>query len=64
MVPGTYVTEDGLVRHQWEERHLDLQTLDPTVYGNVRVGKWEGEDGWVVKDPHRRKGREGGIGGL
>jgi hypothetical protein len=22
MVPASYVTEDGLVRHQWEERPL------------------------------------------
>jgi hypothetical protein len=31
MVPVTYVTEDGLVRHQWEEKPLVLGRLDAPV---------------------------------
>jgi hypothetical protein len=31
MVPATYVLEDGLVRHQWKERHLVLGRLDAPV---------------------------------
>jgi hypothetical protein len=31
MAPAAYVAEDGLVRHQWEERPLVLRRLDPTV---------------------------------
>jgi hypothetical protein len=28
MAPATYVAEDGLVRHQWEERPLILWRLE------------------------------------
>jgi hypothetical protein len=31
MVPATYVAEDGLVGHLWEERTLVLGRLDATV---------------------------------
>ena len=31
MAPATYAAEDGLVRHQWEERFLVLGRLDAPV---------------------------------
>ena len=31
MVLATYVVEDGLVGHQWEERPLDLRVFDAPV---------------------------------
>jgi hypothetical protein len=31
MAPAAYVTEDGLVRHQWEEKPLALRRLDVPV---------------------------------
>ena len=38
MALATYVAEDGLVGHQWEERPLGLRVFDAPVYGNDRVG--------------------------
>jgi hypothetical protein len=38
-----YVTEDGLVSHQWEERPWVLWRLYAPVQGNARAWKW----GWV-----------------
>jgi hypothetical protein len=43
MVLAAYVAEDGLVRHQWEERPLVLCSLDAPVEGNARTKKQE----WV-----------------
>jgi hypothetical protein len=43
MAPAAYVAEDGLVGHQWEERHLVLWRLYAPVYRNARAGRWE----WV-----------------
>ena len=31
MAPATYVAEDGLVGHQWEERLLGLRVFDAAV---------------------------------
>jgi hypothetical protein len=31
MAPATYVAEDGLVGHQWEERPLVLKARCPSV---------------------------------
>jgi hypothetical protein len=49
MAPVTYVSEDGFVGHQREERHLIL-------------GREAGVGGHVGKLPHRSRGREDGIG--
>ena len=38
-----YVSEDGLVGHQWKERPIALATLYASVQGNARAKKWE----WV-----------------
>jgi hypothetical protein len=38
-----YVTEDGLVSHQWEERPLVLQRSYAPVQGNAKARKQE----WV-----------------
>ena len=51
---AAYVSEDGLVGHQWKERPMVLQTLYAPVQGNARAKKWE----WVV----RGVGVEGGMG--
>ena len=37
----SYVAEDGLVSHQWEERPLLLQRLYAPVQGNARASKQE-----------------------
>jgi hypothetical protein len=43
---ATYVAEDGLVGHQWEERFLVLSRVDAPVLMNASgsgwVGEWEG----------------------
>jgi hypothetical protein len=36
-----YVTEDGLVSHQWEKRPLVLGRSYASVQGNARARKWE-----------------------
>jgi hypothetical protein len=43
MAPAAYVSEDGLIGHQWEKRTLVLRMLYSPVYGNVTTGKQE----WV-----------------
>ena len=43
MALAAYVTEDGLVGHQWEERPLVLQRSHAPVQGNARARKLE----WV-----------------
>jgi hypothetical protein len=35
-----YVTEDGLVGHQWEERPLVLGKSYAPVQGNARAREW------------------------
>ena len=40
---ATYVAEDGLVGHHWEERSLVLQRLYAPVEGNTRTKNQE----WV-----------------
>ena len=47
---ATYVSEDGLVGHQWKEKPLVLQTLYASVQGNARAKKWE----WVGRRVGRR----------
>ena len=42
MTLATYVAENGLVGHQWEERPLGLRRFDATVHGNARAGKQSG----------------------
>jgi hypothetical protein len=41
MAVATYVAEDGLVGHRWEERPLGLWVYDATVWGNARKGGQE-----------------------
>jgi hypothetical protein len=43
MTLATYVAEDGLIGHHWEERPFVLQRLYAPVQGNARTRKWE----WV-----------------
>jgi hypothetical protein len=45
MAPSGYVAEDGLLRHQHDERPLVLGRLYAPVQGNVRAGRQE----WVVR---------------
>ena len=49
---ASYVAEDGLVGHHWEERSLVLQRLYAPVQGNARARKWE----WVRWRAGQRKG--------
>jgi hypothetical protein len=42
---AAYVSNDGLVGHQWKERPLVLQPLYAPVQGNARAKKWE----WVSR---------------
>ena len=43
MSQAAYVSEDGLVGHQWKERPIGRATLYASVQGNARAKKWE----WV-----------------
>ena len=43
MAPGAYVTEDGLVSHQWEERALGPVKGLCTSIGECQGQEWE----WV-----------------
>jgi hypothetical protein len=45
MTLAAYVSEDGLVGHQWEERPLELTNFICLSTGNARAKKWE----WVGK---------------
>jgi hypothetical protein len=53
---AAYVSEDGLVGHQWKERPIGLANfICLSIQGNARAKKWEWVDrgvGW------------GGYGGL
>jgi hypothetical protein len=44
---AAYVSEDGLVGHQWKERPMVMQTLYASVQGNARAKKWEWVGGGV-----------------
>jgi hypothetical protein len=46
---AAYVEEDGLVRHNWEDRHLVLQILHAPVQVNVMARKRElvGRGAWL-----------------
>jgi hypothetical protein len=46
MASATYVAEDVLVGHQWEERPLVLGRLDAPVLGNARMVGSERVAGW------------------
>jgi hypothetical protein len=39
MAPATYVVEDGLVEHQWEERLLVLGRFYAPVQGNAGMDR-------------------------
>jgi hypothetical protein len=65
MAPAAYVAEDGLVRHQWEDRSLVLQRLNrcPSV-GEVRAGRREWVGKWKNTLIEAREGRTGeGVSG-
>jgi hypothetical protein len=47
MALSTYVAEDGLVRHQWEERPLVLRRLDAYSIGECQGGDTGVMGGWV-----------------
>jgi hypothetical protein len=51
LAPAAYVAEDGLVRHQWEERS-QCRGIEG---GEAGVGRW------VEEHPHRSRGKEDGI---
>ena len=53
MALATYVAEDGLVGHQWEER--------PSGLSWEMSGQEDGSE-WVGEHPHRGRGRGDGIG--
>jgi hypothetical protein len=42
---AAYVSDNGLIGHEWEERPLVLQRLYAQVKGNARARKQEGV-GW------------------
>jgi hypothetical protein len=42
MAPAAYVAEDGLVRHQGEERPLVLWKFDAPVYAMAGRQEWVG----------------------
>jgi hypothetical protein len=44
---AAYVSEDGLVSHQWKGGPLVVQTLYASVQGNARAKKWEWVGGGV-----------------
>jgi hypothetical protein len=44
---AAYVSEDGLVSHQWKRGPLVMQTLYASVQGNARPKKWEWVGGGV-----------------
>jgi hypothetical protein len=52
---AVYVAEDGLIGHQWEERHLVLlKVLCPSI------GEWQGQEAGVDGLGNRARGE--GIG--
>jgi len=48
MAPSGYVAEDGVVGHQWEEKPLVLQRLDPNSPSVGECpGREAGRGGWM-----------------
>jgi hypothetical protein len=60
MAPASYVAEDGLVGHQWEERPLVLWRLLCPIVGKCQ-GQESGVGGW---GSILIEARGGGIGGF
>jgi len=54
MAPATYVAEDGLWGHQWEQKPLVLGSLDAPSVTECQGG--EGVSGWGGENPHRTWG--------
>ena len=46
MDPDTYIIEDGLVGHRWDESPLVWGRLSAPVYGNARSGRWKWVGRW------------------
>jgi hypothetical protein len=44
---AAYVSEDGLVGHQWKERLIGPANLSASVQRNARAKKWEWVGGGV-----------------
>ena len=44
---AAYVSEDGLVGHQWKERPIGHANFIASVEGNARAKNWEWEGGGV-----------------
>ena len=44
---AAYVSEDGLVGHQWKERPIGHTNLYAPAQGNARAKKWEWVGGGV-----------------
>jgi hypothetical protein len=59
--PDTYVAEDCLIWHQWEERHLVLWKLNAPVKEDARRVRQEWVGGWG-HTLLQAKGRGDGIG--
>ena len=57
MAPAAYVADDGLVRHQWEERSYK-GSIDAPVQGNQGKG---GGSWWVCGGTPSQKQGEGGC---
>ena len=57
----TYVAEDGLVGHQYEENPLGLRRFDCPSAGECQGWK-EGVGRWVEKHPYRGRRSGDGIG--
>ena len=63
MAPATYVAENGLVRHQWEERPFGpVKALCPSV--EECQGREAGLGELVGEHSHRRRRRGNRIGGF
>ena len=59
MAPDTYVAEDGLIWHQWEERPLVLWRFDAPILGDFRVVMQEWVSRWrsTLMEAKRRRER-------
>ena len=44
---AAYVSEDGLIGHQWKRGPFVVQTLYASVQGNARAKRWEWVGGGV-----------------
>jgi hypothetical protein len=45
--PAAYVSEDGLLGHQWKESPIGRANFYASVQGNTRAKKWEWVGGGV-----------------